>query len=72
MPQKCASESDVISLTLFFGHCSAKNKFIALKFCIRAACLYLDNTYFGFMEIIEILRFIGNDLGKFEVLGFRG
>ena len=39
--QKC----DVITFTCFFGHCTAKNKDNALKFCILVACMYHDHIY---------------------------
>ena len=37
--QKC----DVITFTCFFCHCTGKNKDIALKFCMRIVCMYLDH-----------------------------
>ena len=45
--QKC----DVITFTWFFGHCTAKNEDIALKFCMRVIYMYLDH--------ICIFRFFG-------------
>ena len=54
--QKC----EVITFNWFFGHCTAKNKDIALNFCMRVACTYLDHIFSGFSDNLEISDFIGN------------
>ena len=44
----------------FFGHCTAKNKDIALKFCMRVVCMYHDHIYSDFLDKLKSLDFIGN------------
>ena len=66
--QKC----DVITFTWFSGHCTAKNKDIALKFCVRVVCMYVDHIYSGCLDNVKNLDFIGNYFWKFEILNFWG
>ena len=48
--QKCY----VITFTCFFsGHCTAKNKNIALKPCMHVVCMYLDHIYSGFLDNLK-------------------
>ena len=54
--QKC----DVITFTWFFGHCTAKNKDIALKFCMLVVCMYLYHMYSVFFNKLKISDFISN------------
>ena len=61
--QKCVSKSD-ITLILVFGHCTAKNKNVALKLC-----MYVDSMYSVF-DILKILIFIGKYFWKIEILNF--
>ena len=49
---------DVITFTLFSGHFTAKNKNIALKYCMHVVCMYLDRIYSVFYSLI-MLDFIG-------------
>ena len=49
MPKVAFKKCDVITFTCFFGHCTAKNKDIALKFCMRVVCMYLGHIYSGFL-----------------------
>ena len=44
----------------FFGHCTAKNKDIALKFCMRVVCMYHDHIYSDFLDKLKSLDFTGN------------
>ena len=37
-PKNTLQESNVITFTLVFGNCTAKNVDIALKFCMRVVC----------------------------------
>ena len=60
MPQNAFQKCDVITFTWFLGHCTAKNKDIALKFCLHVVCMYLDNIYSGFLNTLKILDYIGN------------
>ena len=55
---------DVITFTWFFGHFTAKCKDIALKWCMRVVCMYLDHIYFGFLDDLKISDFIGNNFRK--------
>ena len=69
----CVSKSDVITLTCFLGHCTDKNKDIALKFCIMlVVCKYLDNIHSGFLNILKVLDFIGNYFRKSKFCFFKG
>ena len=46
MPKNAFQKCDFITFTCFlFGHCTVKNKDIALKFCMRVVCMYLDHIY---------------------------
>ena len=45
MPKITFQTCDVITFTCFLGHCTAKNKDSALKFCMRVVCMYLDDIY---------------------------
>ena len=47
-------------LDLVFGHCTAKNKDIALTFCMRVVFMYLDHIYSVFLDNLKISDFIGN------------
>ena len=49
-------KSYVIILTRFLGYFTAKNKDIALKFCMRVVSMYLDDIYSGFLNIWKILN----------------
>ena len=40
----------------FFGHCTARNEYIALKFCMRVVCMYLDHLYLFFWKFSQILN----------------
>ena len=51
MPKNAFQKCDVITFNRFFGHCTAKNEDIALKFCMRVVCMYLDHIYSGFVKI---------------------
>ena len=33
-----------------FGNCTTKNKYIALKLCMRVICMYLNHMYSVFLE----------------------
>ena len=59
-------------LPSFFGHCTAKNKDIALKFNMLVVCMYIDHIYFGFSDDLKISDFIGNYFWKTEILNFGG
>ena len=59
-------------LYLFFGHYTGKNNDIALKFCMRVICMYLDHIYLGFVDNLTILDFIDNNFWKIEILNFVG
>ena len=50
MPQNAFQKSDVIIFTCFFGNCTAKNKDIALKFCMLVICMHLHHIYSGFLD----------------------
>ena len=67
--QKC----DVITFTWFSGYCTAKNKDIALKFCIHVICMYLEHMYSNFLNnltiwILEVTIF---EKLKFWILGVK-
>ena len=51
-------------LYLFFGHCTTKNKDIALNFFMCVVCMYLDRIYSGVLNNLKFLEFIGNFLKK--------
>ena len=63
-------KSDVNTLTCIFCHCTAENKDIALKFCMRTVCMHLDNIYCGFFGYFENFEFMGKYLQKIEILSF--
>ena len=48
MPKIAFQKCDVITSTWFFGHSTDKNKDIALTFCMRVICMYLDHICSGF------------------------
>ena len=48
MPENAFQERDVITFTCFLGNFTARTEDIALKFCVRVVCVYLDNIYSGF------------------------
>ena len=56
----------------FFGHCTAKNKDIALKFCMSVVCMYLNHIYSSFLDNLKISDFIGNCFWKIKILNFGG
>ena len=59
-------------LYLFFGHCTAKNKDIALKLCMRVGWRYLDHIYsISCLIYWNILDFIGNYFDS-DILNFGG
>ena len=70
--KNCISKCDVITFTLFSGHCTAKNKNIALKSCMHVVCMYLDRIYSVFLDNLIMLDFIGNYFWKNETLNFEG
>ena len=47
MPKNAFQKPHVITFTcfFFFGHCTVKNKDIALKFCMRVLCMYLKRFF---------------------------
>ena len=45
---------------------------IALKFCMRVVCMYLDQIYAGFLDNLKISNFIGNYIWKIKILNFGG
>ena len=47
-------------LPVLFCHCIAKNRDVAMKFCMRVVCMYLDNEYSVFLNILEMLDFMSN------------
>ena len=63
----CIRKYDVITFTWFYGHCRTKTEDIALEFCMRVVCMYLDHSYSVFLingkffilktNIFEILKF---------------
>ena len=56
MPKNAFQKRDVITLTWFFGHRTAKNKDIDLKFCVRVVfCILI--TYILFFKYLESLDF---------------
>ena len=61
MPKNAFQKCDVITFTWFFGHCTGKNKDIALKFCMRVVCMYLDHIYSGFLKISPDLENISRN-----------
>ena len=62
MPKNDAfHKCDVITFTWFLGHCTAKNKDIALKFCMRVVFYVFRSHVFRFWENLKITDFIGND-----------
>ena len=60
MQKNAFQKFDVITFTWFFGHCTAKNKDIDLKFWMRIVCMYLDHMYSGLLDNLKISDFIGN------------
>ena len=60
MPKISFHKCDVITFTWFLGHCTAKNKDIALKFCLHVVCMYFDHIYSGFLYTRKILDLNGN------------
>ena len=60
MPKISFQGCDVITFTWFFGQCTGKNKDIALKFCLRFVCMYLDHIYSVCFNNLKISDFIGN------------
>ena len=54
MPKVAFQKCDVITFTCCFGHCRAKNKDIALKFCLHVVCMYFDHMYSGFLIPLKI------------------
>ena len=72
IPKSVFRKCDVSTFTCFFGHCTAKNKDIALKFCMPVVCMYLDHIYSGFLDNLKISDFIGNYFWKIEILNFGG
>ena len=39
---------------------------------MRVVCMYLDNKYSGFLDILKIVNFIGNYFRKIEILSYGG
>ena len=73
MPKIAFQKCDVITFRyLFFCHCAAKNKDIALTFCMRVVCMYFDHMYSGFLDNLKISDFIGYYFWKIQILSFRG
>ena len=48
MPKIAFQKCDIIFTCSFFGHCTAKKKDIALKFCFLVVCIQFDHTYSSF------------------------
>ena len=48
MPNIAFQICDVITFTCFLGNFTARNKDIALKFCMDIVCMYLDHMYLVF------------------------
>ena len=48
MLKNAFQRGDVITFTWSSGHCTAKNKDIALQFCVRVVCMYFDHVYADF------------------------
>ena len=46
MPKIAFQKYDVITFTCLFGHCTVKNKDIALKLGMHIVCMHLDYIYF--------------------------
>ena len=42
---------EVITFTRFFGHCTVKNKDIAVKFCMLVLCIYPNDIYSVFYNV---------------------
>ena len=64
MPKIAFQKCDVITFTWFSGHCTAKNKDIALKFCVRVFCKYPEHVYSCVLDNLEISDLTGNHLKK--------
>ena len=64
MPKTAFPKFDVIKFTAFWGHCTTKNKYIALKFRMRVVCMCLDHILSGFWDKLKILDFIGSYFWK--------
>ena len=41
-----------------FRHCTAKNKAIGLKLCMRVVCMYPDHIYSYFLDNLKISDFL--------------
>ena len=77
--QTRVSKSDVITLTCFLGHCTAKNKDFGLRFCTLFLALssirYIP--FFGYRDFWRIsfrhwFDFVGIDFWKIDILIFGG
>ena len=53
MPNIAFQKFDV-TFTWCFGHYTAKNKDIALKFCMHVVCMYLDHIHSGFLDSLKM------------------
>ena len=60
MPKITFQICDAITFAWFVGHCTAKNKDIALKFCMHVVCMHSNHIYVGIWDYTKILDFIGN------------
>ena len=60
---KCVTKVTSSPLPVFFCHCTAKNKDIALTF-VCVLCIYLDDIHSCFLDILKTLNFISNYLKK--------
>ena len=67
--KNCIKKRDVITFTRFFGHFTAKNKNIALKFGMCVGCWKLYNKYSVFLDNSKILDFIGFWLTRYSPAG---
>ena len=72
MPKIAFHKCDVITLTWFLGNCTAKNKDIALKFCLHAVCMCFDSIFFRVFEYPENFGLYGQLFLKNQNFEFSG
>ena len=58
MPKLAVQKSDVIRFTWFLGHCTARNKYISLKFCTLVVGIYFYTKFSGFY-VFKNFDFVG-------------
>ena len=61
------SKSEVLTFTWFFGHCTAKNIYIAIKFRMCVVCMQVNDVS---SDNFKMFDFMGNYLLKVQILRF--